>query len=143
MKPRAIVLASMILMLSCSDSGTDLGGWYMPIPEISSLPVANELIIGHWEWLKSVGNSFDPLVVRTPESAGYTSHMVFHPNGTVDLYFNNQLVNSTTFAIKRQDGYLFLHIGTYQHDAFGVSRELLGWDDRPRDGIAELYVRRQ
>ena len=110
----------------------------MPIPEISSLSVANELIIGHWEWLKSVGNT-----LRTPESAGYTSHMVFGPNGTVDLYINNQLVNSTTFAIKNQDGYLYLQVGTDQHDAFGVSRELLGWDDRSRDGIAELYVRRK
>jgi hypothetical protein len=115
----------------------------MPIPEISSLSVANELIIGHWEWLKSVGNSIDASAVRMPESAGYTSHMVFHPNGTVDLYINNQLVNSTTFAIKSQDGYLSLQVGAYLHDAFGVSRELLGWDDRPRDGIAELYVRRQ
>lgn len=145
MRCPGMILVSLLTFLGCSDSGVEIPNWIFPIPENRSTSEANQLILGHWEWLKSLSNSTGPTVEWTPSSLGYTRQMRFSENGLVDFYRNDSLIGTTAFRI--DSGYysrsFTLVIDRSANYGFRVSTDYFGFDNRPVDGAAEFFVRRK
>jgi hypothetical protein len=138
------VLLMILALAGCSDLGTDLTGPAMTIPRNTSVAQAKLLIVGQWEWVKSVGDSFSSQHVRTPASEGHTRQLRFSQDGTVGIYRDHVLVNTVSFDIVEEDVtgiYLTLIMDGFREYLFGVDSRLMGYDSRMVDGSAELYIR--
>ena len=142
MKTQGMLVVSLVTFLGCSDAGVD---WIFPIPENASVSQANQLILGQWEWVKSLSNSTGPTLEYTPRLAGYTRQMEFLQNGVVNLYRNDSLTGTATFSIDSgtySSSLTLVLDGNANYD-FRVSDDYLGFDNRPVDGPAEFFVRRK
>ena len=96
---RHVLIISLLTCSACTDSGVEYAPWGFAIPENTSLVQANLLIVGEWEWVKTVSSGLGPEVEYTPHSEGYTHQLRFSQNGSVEMYRNNALIGTTTFAV--------------------------------------------
>ena len=99
MKANLLIVVVVVAMTACTDLGTDLSGASVPIPENSSAAEAKLLLVGKWEWVKSVGSSFNPNQVFTPESEGYTRQLWFSQDGRVAVYRNNVRLKTISYEV--------------------------------------------
>ena len=141
---RHVLIISLLTCSACTDSGVEYAPWGFAIPENTSLVQANLLIVGEWEWVKTVSSGLGPEVEYTPHSEGYTHQLRFFQSGSVEMYRNNALIGTTTFAI--DSGYysrsFTLVIAGATNYAFRVSANSLSFDTRPVDGRG-WYLRRR
>ena len=75
-----------------------------------------------WEWVTSVGGY--AVTVRTPQSTGQTAKIAFFPDGRVQYFRNDTLVNEVTYTVKKDTSFspasYLIHYNstTYSPDQF-------------------------
>jgi hypothetical protein len=62
------------------------------------LGLCKELIIGKWEWVRTV-RQFDTFAISTPKTAGQTVSLNFKTNGIVETFVNGQFKDTSSFEI--------------------------------------------
>jgi hypothetical protein len=105
---------------------------------------ARILIVGEWEWLKSIEVPLSSQYIHTPESDGHTRQLRFSHDGTVGIYKDHVLMGTVEYDIVEEDithTSLTLIMEGNREYLFGVDSRLMGYDSRMVDGSAELYMR--
>ena len=133
-----------VLWLSCSESGKKVDVSIPYVQPNQSALEARQLIMGTWEWAKSMNQSTPNIVVNTPASTGCNLELIFFANDSVKFYLNDSLISASTFLI--DSGYysssLTLIMGAISGPDFKVSSEAFSYDNRPADGDFVYYIRK-
>ena len=136
------VLAS--LLIACTDSGTDADNWLFPIPRNASVAEAHNLLVGQWEWIKTL-TADTAGYGNTAESSGRTEQIKFGNDSIASIFRNHTLVDSGRFFIldNPQSTELILSIGDYRPCYFRVDQQHLVADYRVwgAHGPVLLYTR--
>lgn len=136
------ILLSAITTLGCSSPFENVP---FNVPPNPSLDQATLLIIGKWDWDKSVSNSTGPTIEYTPVSVGYTRQLRFFEDGTLQFFKNDSLTKTSTFKV--DSGYyspgLTLIMDGFVHYDFRITENEFSYDNRPADGSAGYYIRQQ
>jgi len=146
---RAFSILIAVLFVSCSDQGVvehRISDPDFKVPVNKSAEEARGLIIGDWDWYKSISWSRPDKYTSTPQTEGYTRQMEFLADGRVKIYRNEILERTLTYSIDSLSaiGFLqleFLSYGT--HYDFRVSADYFSYSNIAVDGPAEYFVRRK
>jgi hypothetical protein len=132
------VLCCSILTLGCADTGVEPGASTLPIP--TSVPEAQRLVLGRWEWVESNGWFIGPMI--TPASIGHTKAMVFAADGIARTYSDGKItmIEHYRFRPGALEYTLMLDSSGHKGD-FRISGNYFSWDGRIWDGDYSLYKR--
>ena len=138
---RLLLLAALALA-ACDSDGADLLG--LNVSELGHDPA---MLAGTWELVSSTSAGYGALPTTTPVAPG-TESLTFRADGTLEVYQNGRLSESTVWAIEELADVgpaPLLRIGTeadYRRLFFGVTPTRLYFDGRPSDGNLAEYARR-
>jgi hypothetical protein len=127
-----------LLLITCSDLGTNTNDIVFPIPENRSVAEAQQLIVGHWDWVETITAG------TTPWGNGLRTHIEFTSSGETHFYRSDTLVSSAVFFIflDANSTSFILGIGDYVSCRFRVNEQYLVTDYRRDNGPVDLYRKR-
>lgn len=101
-----------------------------------------ELIIGHWEWTKTIENPRTG-VETNPQVTGFTKMIVFTNNNKVEEYINYIRTNSFTYKIEINETNPKMNVLTYNSISshFYFSYDTLIFNEAFVDGPVSFYKR--
>lgn len=126
-----LVALGLAVLSGCSLIGDDDGPSDPERPSIdfTRFSQAPPLVVGRWEWEKSVLAGFgDGPTVRTPATTGRTETLVFPTPDSVRVYQNDTLARRTT-----REAVTGIN--------WGVRNDTLATSDLPLDGPLVIYER--
>jgi hypothetical protein len=133
-----IYFFSTILLISCSDLGTNTNDTIIPIPKNRSVAEAQQLIVGHWEWVRTIDNG------TTPWDDGLRIHIEFTARREAHLYRSDTIFSSASYFIfiSPDSTSIILVIGNYVPCIFRVNEQFLVTDYRRDNGPVDLFKKR-
>jgi len=101
---------------------------------------ASELIVGKWEWVKTVG----PWTEVNPQTTGYSQTIEFQVSGIMKEFRNDSLIISTNYNIESiptlPDNYILTY-NTGSRTNFYIRRDTLVFNNVYIDGPVSTYIR--
>lgn len=91
MKKTLFYLVVLALMVACKKTpSVDCNS------PTNNLALCKELIVGKWEWVRTVTN-FGSFPTSTPQTSGRTVQLNFKNNGIVETFFDGQLKDTSSY----------------------------------------------
>lgn len=101
-----MIMAGMILFLpllgGCQDE---------ELPdEVRTLNDAYKVIVGEWEWVRSVYMEWSGMTVKTPESEGTTRRYVFGQDRSMQFSVNGIVVQDSEYRLEVYEHLFYLRV---------------------------------
>jgi hypothetical protein len=121
-----LLIACLAFMVGCQKNDKDI----------------SELILGKWEWKKSVfpyGNQ-----EQNPQTLGFTQTLEFLENGTMNEYKNDTLVKTSDYTIETNPSYpdyYLLNNSTIISGPFDIYHDSLIFNNSFVDGPVSTFIK--
>jgi len=100
----------------------------------------NDQIIGKWRWVKTIipyGN-----IVSNPQTTGYTKSLEFFPNGTINEYRNDTLLNTSDYKIETSESGQLRLTSSIISSNFSLDKDSLIFNEAYVDGPVISYTKK-
>jgi hypothetical protein len=105
----------------------------------------SELIIGKWEWIKTIESPYTGQV-SNPQTSGFSKTLEFTRDGTMKEYKNDLLINSSNYSIEidpSTPNYNLLTYNSINHSHFYMVNDSLIFNEAFVDGAVSSYLRKK